>query len=311
MPVYDKNGNVLSTVCDKNGNPLIFAYDKNGNEIFRGHAISRNYTKSLMYLLDLPAGIQGIACDSITQTIAQFYTGHVYLIDLSDGNYTHPASAVNLGHGDTGQFAPTKTDDQEYPLLYISTGNRYTVNDAVYSYMLEFMVTSSSYQCKRVFAVPSYSWVSGTDRINIDFENNVLYHIYTSTYYGEAEYTYIDAWDMSTLTELSDASYTPNPSDGFYMLNDLLSSFTIPFVPETQSTAYFDGMVCLLSDKTKYVQFIDVVSQSVYMTIPLNEGGEWEGIGFLYNSETEQYDMILSKRDASQAWYYRYQFDLD
>ncbi len=313
MAVYDKSGMQLTAVYDKNGNPLTLAYDKNGNEIFRGHAISRNITKSTMYQLDMPTGTQGMACDSITQSIAQFYTSYFYMIDLSDGSYKRMTGPVTYGHN-TAQFAPTKTEQQIYPLLYVS-GDKITDNEVDYQLVPVFEVGSDSYQCVRVYAIPTITGY-GMRRLCIDFENSVIWFVYATSYYDTSDCIHIESWSMNDVEEITLSSISSlNPSEGMWLTTNMLSSFTLPWVPEVQAITFFDGMICMLSDRSgaanKYVQFVDVVSQSVYMTIPLNEGGEWEGIDFLYNSETEQYDMILSKRDTTPAEFYRYQFDLD
>lgn len=314
MGAYDKNGTQLTAVYDKNGNPLNLAYDKNGNEIFRGHAVSQNYTKSTMYQLDMPTGTQGMACDSITQSIAQFYTSYFYMIDLSDGSYKKMTGPVTRGHN-TAQFAPTKTAQQTYPLLYVS-GDRITDDEVnYYTIVPVFEVGTDTYQCVKVYVVPTRTGFA-MRRLCVDFENEIIYFIYSTSYDETSDCTYIEAWDMNSVDDITITSVSAlNPSEGFLLMTDMLSQFTIPWVPEMQAATFFDGMICMLSDRSgaenKYVQFVDVVSQSVYMTIPLNEGGEWEGISFLFNSETEQHDMILSKRSTTPAEFYRYQFDLD
>lgn len=315
MSVYNKNGNILNSIYDKSGNALSHAYDKAGTEVFSGgHAISQNFIKTQMTIPELTSGTQAIACDSVTQSIAQLYTGHIYIIDLAEGTLIHPWSAKPLGHGDTGMFAPTKTASQDYPLLYAMRG-KMEVDESYYTYIFEIQCTKTpSAELLRILAIPTESWVSGTNRFAIDFENRIIYHIYSTTYYDTAEYMWIDAWDMDSVEVLDGVTYSnPTPTDGIYILTEKLSGFTIPFVPEAQSVTFFDGLIAILSDQSgqaiKYVQFVDPFREEVYMTLTnCGFSGELEGIGFLLDEETGKYDMIVSQRVNSVTEYYRYKF---
>ena len=98
MAVYNKSGNILSQVYDKSGNALIQAYDKSGNPIMDSHAVSNAYTRSLIFKItdtSISNGTQGIACDSLSQKIAQLYTGKILMFD-QNGTYTQVASVFNL-----------------------------------------------------------------------------------------------------------------------------------------------------------------------------------------------------------------------
>lgn len=222
--IYSINGNRLSNAYNKGGQ-IVSPYNKDGERI--GHEITSKYTRSLMFTLDLPTGTQGIACDSITQTIAQLYTGNIYLINVSDGSYSHIASSFNLGHGHTGQFAPTKTAEQEYPFLYVS-GPNLTVENNEYTCLLMVECTSNSATMKKIYAIPADEMLTGTCQVCIDFENEVVYHVAASTYYGTADYTYIYAWDMTDIELLEGASYSPTPQEGIYALKTKLFEFQIP-----------------------------------------------------------------------------------
>ncbi len=300
--IYDYSGETISRAYDCDGNLLSRVYDADGNMI-SNHAVSEQFTRTLMFKPSVPTGTQGIACDSITQTIAQLYAGKICLVDVSDGSYVDLGN-INLGHGHTGQFAPTRESGQEYPLLYVS-GYTNTINDSLYVCLLEVACTSSSATLNKTYAIPAVSDLTGTLRTCIDFENSIVYTVAASTYYDEADYTYITAWDMSTTTLLS---------ENVYALTNKLDEFQIPFIPEMQSCTFFDGLIVALSDQSaqsaKYCQFIDVETKDIYMTIQGSKlllSGETEGVGFLYNNETNKYDMIISQRNNG-AEYYRYEF---
>lgn len=313
--VYNSSGGIITRAYNSNGELLTMCYDSQGNQLRKGHAVSNNVTRSLLMIPDIPTGTQGFACDSITQTIAQFYTGYMYFIDITDGSAVK-SNNINLGHGHTGQFAPTKTADQEYPLLYVSGPNE-TVNEIYYTYMLEIGCETNTAITQKVYAVPANSTRTSC-RTVVDFENNIVYHVSAETYYGTADYTYITAWDMNSSELLDGATFNSAP---IYALTHKLDEFQVPFIPEIQSCTFFDGLIVLLSDKSgaanKYYQFVDVEMQDVYLTIDktaLMLSGELEGVGFMYNNSTGKYDMIVSHRTSDGAGSYvtefhRYEFN--
>ena len=114
--IYKINGDSLSGAYDLDS-AIGTAYDIDGTVAWSNrtpHAVSDSYTVSMLYdIPDIASGTQGIACDSLSQDIAQLYSGKIITIDLSDGSYTQRASSFNLGHGSTGQFAPTKTSQTD------------------------------------------------------------------------------------------------------------------------------------------------------------------------------------------------------
>lgn len=306
--IYAIDGAKITSAYNKDGQ-IISPYNKGGERV--GRAISSQFTRTILLDLasQLPDGTQGIACDSITQSIAQLYDGNIYIIDVSDGSFVHCASSFNLGHAHTGQFAPTKTNEQEYPLLYVS-GNNATVSNVTYTYLLVVSCTSSSAIMKKIYAIPVNSGLS-LCRAVIDFDNSIVYHVAASTYYGTADYTYISAWDMNKSELLDGATYSPAPTDGIYAFTDKLYEFQIPFVPELQSCTFYDGLIVMLSDRTgvenKYYQFVDVEFKNVYMTMRSQiASSELEGVGFLYNKQTGKHDMIVSDRSMK---FYRYEFN--
>lgn len=314
MAVYNVTGNTANPY-NKNGNLLTVCYDVQGNQLGRSHAVSNNAIRSLLMAPDIPTGTQGLACDSLSQSIAQFYSGYMYFLDTSDGSAVK-SNNINLGHGHTGQFAPTKTTGHEYPTLYVcGPGNR--VDDIPYCFLLEIICETTTVQLNKIYAVPAVEGQTGTLLTCIDFENNLVYLVGASTYYDTADYMYISAWDMGEYELLEGATYSPTPQDGIYVLTEKVFEFQIPFVPEAQGCTFFDGLIAILSDRSgaanKYVQFVDVDSESVYLTFNSQMiGGELEGIGFLLNNETNKYDMIISTRTFEDSTYhtdyYRYQF---
>lgn len=308
MAVYNKSGNILSQVYDKSGNALVQAYDKSGNPIMETHAVSNVYTRSLIFKItdtSISGGTQGIACDSLSQKIAQLYTGKIYMFN-QNGSYTQVASVFNLGHGGTGQFAPTKEAGQDYPLLYVSAQKPTTVDNVVYAFLLEVQCSTSSSTMPRAFAVSETEGYAGI--FAIDFDNSIAYHIYKEAYESDTvQIMYISAWDMTEYELAPDLSWTP--ASAVYRFTNKLKSFSVPFVNEMQACTFFDGLIACLSDDG-YVRFIDPVTESVYLTINQDMPAfEREGIDFMLNPTTGKYDMILSNRTTTEMNVYRYEFE--
>lgn len=308
MAAYDKSGNVLSQVYDKSGNTLTQVYDKSGNPIMDTHAVSNVYTRSLIFKItdtSISGGTQGIACDSLSQKIAQLYTGKILMFD-QNGSYTQVASVFNLGHGGTGQFAPKKEAGQDYPLLYVSAQKAVAVDEVRYAFLLEVQCSASSSVMTRAFAVSETENYAGI--FALDFENRIAYHLYKEAYESETvQNMYISAWDMDAYEPATDLSWTPARS--IYRFTHKLKSFSVPFVNEMQACTFFDGLIACLSDDG-YVRFIDPVTESLYLTINQDMPAfEREGIDFMLNPTTGRYDMILSNRTTTEMNVYRYEFE--
>ena len=303
--IYDINGNALLSAYDGNGDSLTQAYSIDGDPLMSSHAVSSNYTRSLILSnSDLDDGTQGIACDSITQTIAQLYTGNIYIFEL-DGSYSHVASVFNLGHGGAGQFAPTKTESQAYPLLYVSAQTAVSSGSTKYGLLIEVQCGASSSAFKRSFFAHEDDNLTGM--FSIDFDNNIVYHVRSSSDTTTYPDTYITAWDFTAIEPTSDVSWTTTTP---YVLTNKLKTFSIPRVNSMQSLSFFDGLIVLLSDDG-YVQFVDPDTEGVYLTCSMDMPlFEREGVGFILNPETDQYDMVVTNRTGGAMNYYRYEFDL-
>ena len=319
MSIYDKSGTELYEVYQRSGTAINTAYKRDGAVTWDSdqHLVSNTFRSTLLFdIPELGSGSQGLACDSLSQSIAQLYTGKIYTIDLSDGSYVkRNSSTFNLVHGHTGQFAPEKNNTADlYPPLYVSAGGIQTVGDQTYQRLLEVFVQESTCILNRVFLVPvPADKGAGYGRSAIDFENGILYQVYGEKYEpatGETyDYTYIRTFDMTETWENTDATDF-SPVNGFYEFTEMLDEFTVPYIEQLQSTSFFDGLIACLSDKDGVV-FIEPATHSVYLTI---DSGivpfEREGIGFILNPETGKTDMILSARQQTFNVYYRYEFIL-
>lgn len=321
MGVYGYQGNEVDNVYSFNGELLDLAYDYHGNEIYTAtqYPVSNNYTVSLMFdLPDIMGGTQGLAADSISNKMAQLYTGKILMIDVLTGNYTQVADSFDLLHGNAGQFKPVKeSQSDDYPLLYVSGGEALTDETNYYAALLEVKITGNTSTLQRVFVVDEVVSYGGKGHFAIDFDNNVAYHVYYEKYEpasGEViDYTYISKWSLSSYEQMTPIRL--RPQNGFYKLTNLIDSFTIPYVQENQSVSFIDGTIALISDAgSNSVVFVDAEKKKAYLTLSNDmPSGEIEGIAFLLNSLTNKYDMVLCSRNNNYTtphnYYYRYQFD--
>lgn len=310
MGAYDINGNTVNALYSLLSS-LNSAYNIPGEVIWTStppHAVTNNYTASMLFdLPDIAPGTQGIACDSISQQIAQIYGGKIITIDVSNGEYVQRASNTDLGHGSTAQFEPEKRDESDlYPPLWVSFQNTQIINDIPYSQYREVFVGQSSSVINRCFYVPLES-SDGFSLFAFDFVNRRAYEVYFSAYYSDVGNSRIRVFDMDDATSFSGPQFIP--VGGNWLLGDPLDSYVIDFVPRCQAITFFDGLVGCLSDNG-YVRFIDVETKSEYLTLSnLIVPFEREGIGFILNPDTNKYDMILSARGVDFNRYYRYQFN--
>ena len=311
--IYNKDRTAVNAAYKKNRTPAIKAYGKNGNEVWQAisHNVSNSFTSELLFdLLDIGGGTQGVACDDLSQEIAQLYTGKIYTIDVGTGDYTKRADSRNLGHGSGGAFEKTKRSQSDlYPALWVATGENQTINDTVYGRYIEVFIGESQSTINRAFFVKLRQ--SGYCLFAFDLDNEIAYCVTLSGFDPmENGWCHIDVYDMTNISSFTDGSYPQTPANGNWVLADNpIDSFDIDYIPETQSITFFDGLIGFLSDAGKVV-FVDVGTHGVYLTIDHDlPPYEREGIGFITNPQTGKSDMILSARQPTFNRYYRYQFN--
>ena len=312
--IYGINGNSLNSAYELDGDAIGSAYDIDGDIAWTSrppHAVSNNFTTSL--IVDVPeigSGTQGLACDSLSQTINQLYSGGVNTIDISDGSYVGHG-LINLGHGSAGQFEPTKLNPSDpFPTLWVSTGETQTINDVVYGRYLEVYLGATTSTLNRAFFTPLEQ--SGESLYAFDFANRIVYEIWFSSYSDSTGTGKVKAYDMDDVTEFTEGSYGWTPANGNWIVGQPIDEFAIDYVRECQSVTFFDGLLCFLSDQPRSngrVVFVDTELHDVYLTItPLVIPFEREGIDFILNPNTNKYDMVVSARYTGANVYYRYQF---
>lgn len=315
--IYNLKGTRIKKLYAPKGSPLEYAYDINGELIWSGHPhnISESYTVSEAFAITsgtYSSGMQGFAVDNLSQQIAQCYGSKIVTIDIATGEYIPRSTNISTGHGSAAQFALQKTDPSDlYPLLYVSHGSNITADGERCGQLIEIHIDESSCFVNRVFYIPIDTATYG--QTAIDFENNILYHATREKYEPDSgetiAYTYFYAYDMTQYMQISAPDGAISARNGHYKFTRRVDKFTVPFISEMQSVAYFDGMVACLSD-VKGVVFVDVKLHEVYMTLKVFQR-EREGIGFVYNSQTHQTDMIVSARISGSGTHFnRYEFDL-
>lgn len=318
MSIYAVNGTELQMAYSLS-ELVSSAYDIDGVQVFgRSHSVSSNFTRTLLYNLPDIGSTQGIACDSLSQEIAQVNGGKVVMIDISDGSYMQRSTSINLGHAGTAQFAPQKVSVSDlYPPLYVSTQQTYEVSGIPYSVFVEVQVQESTSITSKIYYVP---FGDGEDSENgnvlfaFDFDNDIVYAVYFSSYdYSETGTGKITAYRLSDATAFTGGSWSQTPVNGFWIVGNPIQSYDIGFIPRVQAITFFDGLIACLSDyptNVGAVIFLDPESQSIYLTLDNPQiPSEREGIGFILNPTTNKYDMILSRRTAGINEYYRYQFN--
>lgn len=314
--IYNKAGASISNPYTLSGSIPNIAYNKAGEQIWAkfvpSHAVSNKFDMTLLYdIPDIGGGTQGLAVDNLSKNIAQLYTGKIITIDLTDGSYVQRASTRNLGHGGAGRFESEKKNPSDlYPALWVATQQNKTVDEDVYGQFLEVYIGESQSTINRAFFAKLPR--NGSTLFAFDFDNNIAYCTIEASYYDETGWGgLIVAYDMTDVTQTTDITYAQNPTNGNWLLGDPLWVYETQYYREVQSSQFFDGLLCLLSD-VHGVVFIDIETKQEYLRLGRDviQNHELEGIDFLFNNQTQQYDMVISGRTTGINEYYLYQFNL-
>ena len=167
----------------------------------------------------------------------------------------------------------------------------------------------------RIFYVPfdGAEVGDGYTLFAFDFTNNIVYSVYFSGYYTTTGKGKVKVYSLNDFTSFADGSYSPVPTNGYYVAGNPIETYDIDFIPEVQAITYFDGLIACLCDyphNSGKVIFLDTEYHDVYLVLDnLAVPFEREGIGFILNPNTNKYDMILSRRTTGVNEYYRYQFN--
>ena len=127
MPVYDKNGEILSAVYNKNGNIITIAYDKSGNVIYNQSNPQKkewnyaDYSVSTFFQYPISSAQSFSIYDGKIAQIQENNSLHV--IDIESGEKIRNVT-MDMGHGNSCQFSDEfYNQDDEFP-LYLHNGHR-------------------------------------------------------------------------------------------------------------------------------------------------------------------------------------------
>lgn len=279
MSVYSIGGNTLADVFDLNGSSLAHAYDIFGEDVFGGQSIDyTNYTVSTSYRSLGIANCQGF--DIYDDVLFQFRANGTSVTDTVVTAYFSTGQILNTvtisaDHGDSASFSNEfQTAGDDFPLLYVTA-------DTTPAVIYVDKVTSSSATLVRTLAFPQSAGYYGAGAF--DFENDICYLLsykennYTSDN-GGANTTVVSKWDLSTLTDNGDGTYTPA----------FINQYERPFIYVMQGLTFHDGMIWIASGyggNPSYIYAIDPADGTLLYTINLNTTTEVEGVAFLSDTQ--------------------------
>lgn len=275
MGVFDKDGDSLLKCYDSTGSGLPNAYNKDGDTVFWDSNVNYDNYEINSFLTISVQNAQGF--DVYNGILFQFRAGSsvqnvVNLYDLTDGTPVIVGMGITSGHGDSASFSDELySETDEFPLLYVSADtnpalvyvNRVTVQTSELIKTLSFPIAQAGYYAAAV----------------CDFENNIIYMVgYSERNYtndnGGSNKTIITKWDMTSLTDNGDGTFTP-----LY-----ISKIERDFVYCTQGQQYHDGLMWIASgysNHASYIYAIDPSDGEIEHTIDLNTNVEVEGLAWI------------------------------
>ena len=285
MAIYNINGNALQTAYDITVNLLSYAYDVVGNLVFSGEIDYSNYSISNYCNVSL-SPTQGF--DIYNGTIFQFIANLTNTSDRMATINANTSSIINsnvsavAGHGNSASFSSEfYSESDDFPLLYVSP-DMSVISDTEPTLVYVNRVTTGSSQLVKTYKFPldKTGYYAG---LCLDEENQIMYML------GYSEYNYstddsgnnktvISKWDMSSLTNNGDGTYTPT----------FISSYERPFIYTMQGLQYHDEMLWVASGGTGvrgYVYALNPSNGNLLYTIDTNTTTEIEGISFISATE--------------------------
>ena len=305
MSVYDINGNGLATLFGKDGNAINTAYDKSGNVVYNGQPVQplplnyESYTTTDLYTY-VANGFNGF--DTHGDVIAQLMANNkLYLFNLGNGSTIATAISITSSHGDSATFSDENySEGDEFPLLYCTA-------DTTPAVIYINRITRSSASLVKTLKFPQSAGYYGAGAF--DFENDICYIVsykensYTSDN-GGSNKTVVTKWDLSSLTDNGDGSYTPA----------YISSFECPFIYVMQGLQFFDGYIWISSGYNnggnQYIYALNPTTHEIDYTITLDDHVEVEGLAWVYDETENKYWMLIGQQNgASGINYSRIEFE--
>lgn len=296
--IYDGQGEQLDYPFSGSGAELSVAYDKDGNTIYNGDTPAVDYDN---YTLDSSFSLSVTNCQGIAvhnSVLFQFrangssVSNLVSLFNLADKSAIKSNMTIDSGHGDSATFSDEyQAAGDEFPLLYVTADttpaiiyvDKVTRNEATLVRTLKFPATAGY-------------WGAGA----FDFENDICYILaykienYTSASGGNA--TVISKWNLASLTDNGDGTYTPA----------FVDQYEADFIYTMQGLAYHDGMIWVSSGGNGTAQRIyalDPADGSVLHTIILSDTTEIEGIQFIWDEAGHAYYLLVAQQGGKYKKY--------
>ena len=292
MALYDINGNQITDVYDVDGNALNAVYDVDGNAIFASLPLDYTDYSTTDLFTYVANGFNGF--DVYDGVIAQIMANDkLYLFDLSDGSAIKTAMTITADHGDSASFSKERYQESDtFPLLYVTSDtnpakvyiNRITLNAATLIKTLSFPTDKAGY-----YAAAAY-----------DEHHKIMYMVgYLEQNYqtddGGNNKTVVSKWDMTSMTQNQDGTYTP----------EYISRYFCNFIYVMQGLQFFDGYIWIASGYnnggSQYVYAMNPADGTIEYTITLDDTIEIEGLAWVYDESENKYWMLVGQQNGASG----------
>ena len=285
MSVYSVSGLEINSIYDVDSTDLDSAYDINGTVIFSAapQVDYDNYSYENMYSVSgITSHTQGM--DIYDGVIAAFKADNkMYTFNLSNGSVIGSAITAKSEHGGSASFSDAFYDESDrFPLLYVSSDltpceiyvNRITTTTSTLIRTLVLPLDKAGYYGKAT--------LNGNTLYCLGYKENS----YTSDG-GGTNNVIVSIWDLTSLTDNGDGTYTPQ----------FVSSFERAFIYVLQFVTFHDGMIWAGSgygspNKSK-VYALNITNGTILHTITLPDTVEIEGGAFVYDAEQDNYYLVV------------------
>lgn len=291
MSIYNVNGTELNSADNVNGTRLSQVYNVDGETLLISRDYS-NYTISRKFSVELT---DSNGFDVYNDVIAQFKSPNkMSLIDMDSGTAIYTDMTVASQHGDSASFSNEFFDDgDEFPLIYVTSDanpalvyvNRVTRTGVSREKTLYFPLEKTGY-----YAAFAY-----------DCANNIAYMVgYSEQNYSTdndgSNKTVVSKWDMSTLMQNGDGTYTPT----------FISSYERDFIYVMQGMQFHDGYIWIASGwynrDTQHIYAMRPSDGVIDYTINLADTYEVEGLAWVYDEENNKYWMLVGQQTTDLVY---------
>lgn len=270
---------------------------------YHGIDLNLQYKHGYEYAASTPLAIEYRSIQGFTiygNYIFQFYTtgqGLLRIFDKATGTLVAEHNTYT-SHGGSCAFSNTYADpDDDFPLLYVSSGN-YDYPQIVVL-RIQDVNTVSVYKRYQMDADKIGYWSEQC----FDFETGIGYS------FGYTKNSFTDRIDNPIKVCVIDLNSEALISDNIYSL-DIIDNYTIPYVYVIQSAKFKNGLCYIVSSYQSSVQASDIrvydpaakTFVANFPDLPLPLRGEIEDLDFVENPTTSKYDMIVGVNGDPNYW---------